>query len=88
VFKKLLNRKKHKCRKFKHFKTYIENEKFDYFDNFDFLIEGHYHQNIQFVIKDKKYLNLPAFTCNNLYVILKLSNNNMEFVTKEYQNET
>lgn len=87
LFKKLLNRKKSKCLKFKDFKGYIQKEKFTYFKDFDILIEGHYHQNVQFEIKDKKYLNLPAFTCNNLYVILKLSNTNTEFVTKEYQNE-
>lgn len=87
VFKLLLKRDKNQCQKFKNFKKYIKNEKLEFFKDFDFLIEGHYHQNIQFTIKDKKYLNLPAFTCKNLYVILKLLNSNMEFVTKEYQNE-
>ncbi len=36
-----------------------------------YIIEGHYHQNHMFRIKDINYLNLPSFACNQSYFIVE-----------------
>ena len=75
ILKRLQNKKI--CNDFLGFKQVIKRK--IKFLEFDFLIEGHYHQNKEFVFDKKKYLNLPAFACNKSYIIVKLEQNLIKF---------
>jgi len=39
----------------------------------DIFIEGHFHQNMGFKLKDFRYINLAAFACNQRYFIVESS---------------
>ncbi|MCK9492275.1 MAG: metallophosphoesterase [Sulfurimonas sp.] len=41
--------------------------------NCDIFIEGHFHQNKSFKLRDFRYINLAAFACNQRYFIVKSS---------------
>jgi len=64
VFKIVL-RKKINCREIPDFKKEIISKITDI--NFNNIIEGHYHQNKNFILGEKKYWNLGAFFCENVY---------------------
>ena len=36
-----------------------------------YIIEGHYHQNHMFKLKEVNYINLPSFACNQSYFIVE-----------------
>lgn len=66
--------KKDDCREFSGFEPYIRKRLKDLdLAGCDYFIEGHYHQNRQFDLGDCCYINLPAFACNEKYVIVQSS---------------
>lgn len=58
--------KKNICTKIHNFEKIVE-DKIDKYKDCDYVVEGHYHQNISFMSKDKKYINLASFACENIY---------------------
>lgn len=73
VFKIVLD-KKINCRKIPNFKEEIISKIADI--SYKNIVEGHYHQNTSLVIEDKKYWNLGAFFCENVYY--KYENNSLK----------
>jgi UDP-2,3-diacylglucosamine hydrolase len=56
------------CRTIEHFETLIANRLKSFRKNdWDILIEGHFHQNQSFEFDDLTYINLGAFACNERY---------------------
>lgn len=41
---------------------------------YDFILEGHFHQNRQFQVNEMIYINFSSFACNQSYFIVKFSN--------------
>ncbi len=68
LFKKILQ-KKVKCFKISSFKTKIIQKIADI--NYKMIIEGHYHQNVLYNIKNKTYINLGAFICDRSYYVFR-----------------
>jgi UDP-2,3-diacylglucosamine hydrolase len=73
--------KKEDCREFLGLEAFIlkrlgEKYKCDYF------IEGHYHQNRVFRLRNFTYINLAAFACNQRYFIVK-SKQDIEFLEEK-----
>ena len=66
LFKKILQ-KNIKCFKISNFKTKIFKKIADI--DYKMIIEGHYHQNVLYNMKDKIYVNLGAFKCEKCYYI-------------------
>lgn len=64
--------KKDDCKEFIGFESYAENRLLSKY-SCDFFIEGHFHQNKSFELKDFRYINLAAFACNQRYFIVKSS---------------
>ncbi len=62
--------KKEDCKKFENFHEFIE-ERLGLKYKCDYFIEGHFHQNISFDVKNFYYINLGAFACNQRYFIVK-----------------
>lgn len=64
-------RQKDDCQKFKNFKTYVRKRlQKRYLNRCDVFIEGHFHQDIKYVYDKTLYINLPAFACNQRYVVV------------------
>ena len=57
---------KDRCYKIKNFKSII-TKRLQYYEE-KYIIEGHYHQDKQYIINDKTYINLPAFICKKEFV--------------------
>ena len=68
LFKKILQ-KKVKCFKIPEFKTKIIQKIADI--KYKMIIEGHYHQNVLYNIKNKTYINLGAFKCEKSYFVFR-----------------
>ena len=62
--------KKEDCKKFENFHEFIE-QRLGLKYECDYFIEGHFHQNISFDVKNFHYINLGAFACNQRYFIVK-----------------
>jgi len=73
VFKIVLD-KKINCGEIPNFKEEIISKIADI--SYKNIVEGHYHQNTSLVIEDKKYWNLGAFFCENVYY--KYENNSLK----------
>ncbi|MDR0468185.1 MAG: UDP-2,3-diacylglucosamine diphosphatase [Campylobacteraceae bacterium] len=58
--------KKNICTKMSSFEKIVE-EKMDKYKDCDYVVEGHYHQNVSFTFKNKTYINLASFACENIY---------------------
>ena len=71
---------KNLCKKIKNFDKIVDM-RVDRYKNFDIdiIVEGHFHQGMC-VDKDKFYLNLPAFICNQSFFIVELKKK--EFFSK------
>jgi UDP-2,3-diacylglucosamine hydrolase len=64
--------KKDDCRGFTGFESYIQKRlEGEDLEGCDYFIEGHYHQNRRFDLGRCRYINLPAFACNEKYVIVQ-----------------
>jgi len=72
--------KKHRekliCKKFEKFREYLER-KLHFLA--DIHIEGHYHQDREFEFGKIRYINLPAFACNQSYVVVNSHDRNNLF---------
>ena len=76
IIKKLdfLQHKKAKCFKTFQFEKVVQNRInifLQNYKNFNYIVEGHFHQNFKTQYKNINYLNLPAFGCNKKYFILE-----------------
>ncbi len=58
--------KKNDCKKLDNFENFISKRVFDKY-KCDYFIEGHFHQNRVFNLKEFSYINLAAFACNQRY---------------------
>ena len=65
--------KKDDCKEISGFEDFINNRLSDMYKS-DYFIEGHFHQDKTFTMKDSIYINLGAFACNQRYFIVELSN--------------
>lgn len=83
IFRHFLRKDKEMCLPIENFEK-IAQKRVTFYPDKKVVIEGHYHQNKMIVTDNIKYFNLPAFSCNNKYVILKLAQGNIEFDVKEY----
>ncbi|MEO1924339.1 MAG: UDP-2,3-diacylglucosamine diphosphatase [Nautiliaceae bacterium] len=70
-FEKLL-KKMVKCSKIFSFKRKVKNKIADI--NYSIIIEGHYHQNVTYKVKDKTYINLGAFKCERVFYVYEKNN--------------
>jgi len=68
LFMKIL-KKKVKCYKIFNFRAKILKKIADI--NYKIIIEGHYHQNVLYNLKNKTYINLGAFKCEKCYYTFK-----------------
>lgn len=81
---KLTNRLQTKniCTKIKNFQEIIQqrllNKEFDC----DYIVEGHFHQGEEFLIKNQKYINVNSFACNQSYLVVEYSQNTISFIKK------
>ena len=64
--------KKDDCKNLKTFKNFVSTRLGSSFEC-DYFIEGHFHQNKQFKLKNFEYINLGAFACYQRYFIVKSS---------------
>jgi len=80
IIKKHLDKKL--CRKFNNFETNVENS---LNKKYDYCVEGHYHQDIEYKFKDTTYINLPAFACNQSYITVNSQNRNNLFSKAKYK---
>jgi len=80
IIEKHLNKKL--CRKFNNFETDVANS---LNRDFDYCIEGHYHQDIEYKFQDTTYINLPAFACNQSYITVDSQNRNNLFSKVKYK---
>ncbi len=67
--------KKDDCNEFAGFEAFVQNRILNNY-NFDYFIEGHYHQNKSYKWDSLNYINLAAFACNQRYFIVKSSKDN------------
>lgn len=56
------------CRAIDNFEQKI-TAKIERYKEGDFIVEGHYHQNKTFSVKDKKYTNFASFACKKVYYV-------------------
>ncbi|NPA73602.1 MAG: UDP-2,3-diacylglucosamine diphosphatase [Epsilonproteobacteria bacterium] len=74
ISKKIIDSQKDKnlCHKIKNFKNMIKNriKKVD-ISSIDFIVEGHFHQGMEFECLDKRYINLPCFACDKSFFIVR-----------------
>ena len=73
--------KKEQCREFEWFGEFVQKRVQKPTFECDIYIDGHFHQNKIFQLKNIKYINLGAFACNQRYFVVKFSNN--EIVLEE-----
>ncbi|MDD2449743.1 MAG: metallophosphoesterase [Sulfurimonas sp.] len=64
--------KKDDCKGFMGFEEFIQKRLLGKY-SCDIFIEGHFHQNMSFKLKDFRYINLAAFACNQRYFIVESS---------------
>ena len=62
--------KKDDCKEFIGLEKFIEKRLLGKY-SCDLFVEGHFHQNKSFRLKDFRYINLAAFACNQRYFIVK-----------------
>lgn len=72
ISKKIISNqiKKPKC----NYKIDFENlaiKRIKHYQDIDIILEGHYHQDKSIIINNTKYINLPAFVCNQDFKRLK-----------------
>lgn len=88
ISKKIINSqyKKNICKKIKNFKEIITQRvsKFSVLRSpFSIIIEGHFHQDVTFDLKeDIKYINIPSFACNKSFIIVQ---SHLEFKKTEFK---
>lgn len=64
------NYSKNLCKKIENFENIIKKRMKNYKD-VDMVIEGHFHQNVELVFDNLRYINLPSFACGGKYGLFK-----------------
>ena len=60
------------CSKIDNFEDIISSKIPNYnVEQNSYIVEGHYHQNHMFKLKEVNYINLPSFACNQSYFIVE-----------------
>ncbi len=65
-------KEKDDCRSIKGFETYVQKHlsQID-LSQYDYFIEGHFHQNIHLNMQKCRYINLAAFACQERYAVVR-----------------
>lgn len=75
--------KKDDCREFVGFEEFMQ-KRLGCIDGCDYFVEGHFHQNKGFLVRDFRYLNLGAFACNQRYFVVESSQEMIFFTQKQF----
>ena len=59
------------CHKMNNFEHIVKRRLENY--NTDIVIEGHYHQGVEYVFDNKKYINIPSLCCQKKYMRISKS---------------
>lgn len=78
---KKLERKKI-CEKIQNFNSVIDS-KIDNYQNCNYIVEGHYHQNTIFEYKNIIYINFGSFACDKVYYVFTCENG-VKFIQKKF----
>ena len=83
ISKKIQNdqRTKKLCKSIEHFATQIQR-KLHFYPQTDVIAEGHYHQNVDFMVSGVHYVNFSSFACNQSYFSVQ-SSSETEFAQKQ-----
>ncbi|KFL34155.1 MULTISPECIES: UDP-2,3-diacylglucosamine diphosphatase [unclassified Sulfurospirillum] len=74
-------RTKKLCKTIEHFATQIQR-KLHFYPKTDVIAEGHYHQNVDFMVSGVHYINFSSFACNQSYFSVQ-SSSETEFAQKQ-----
>ena len=69
------------CKRIEGFTTQIQR-KLHLYPKTDVIAEGHYHQNVAFMVSSVSYVNFPSFACNQSYFSVQ-SSSETEFAHKQ-----
>ncbi|AOO64042.1 UDP-2,3-diacylglucosamine diphosphatase [Sulfurospirillum halorespirans] len=69
------------CKTIEHFATQIQR-KLHFYPKTDVIAEGHYHQNVDFMVSGVHYVNFSSFACNQSYFSVQ-SSSETEFAQKQ-----
>lgn len=75
--------KKDDCREFVGFEEFMQ-KRLAKIDKCDYFVEGHFHQNKGFLVRDFRYFNLGAFACNQRYFVVESSQEMIFFTQKQF----
>lgn len=64
------NYSKNLCKKIKEFEKIVK-KRVENYEGVDLVIEGHFHQDIEFEFNNLRYINLPSYGCNKKFAIFK-----------------
>lgn len=83
ISKKIQNdqRSKKLCKRIEGFATQIQR-KLNLYPKTDVIAEGHYHQDVAFMVSGVSYINFPSFACNQSYFSVQ-SFSETEFAHKQ-----
>ncbi len=80
---------KENCNEFTTYRAYIEKKySDDKYREYDYIIEGHYHQNKRFKYDNFEYINLDGFACYQRYISVQSSQEDEIFSDRIFQKET
>lgn len=74
-------RKKMLCRRIENFATLMQRKLYLYPET-EVIAEGHYHQNVDFMVSGVHYINFSSFACNQSYFSVQ-SSSETEFAQKQ-----
>lgn len=83
ISKKIQNdqSKKRLCKQIENFATLMQ-QKLHFYPKVDVIAEGHYHQNVDFMVSGTHYVNFSSFACNQSYFSVQ-SSSETEFAQKQ-----
>ncbi len=83
ISKKIQNdqSKKRLCKQIENFTTLMQ-QKLHFYPKVDVIAEGHYHQNVDFMVSGTHYVNFSSFACNQSYFSVQ-SSSETEFAQKQ-----
>ena len=73
--------KKRLCKQIENFATLMQ-QKLHFYPKVDVIAEGHYHQNVDFMVSGTHYVNFSSFACNQSYFSVQ-SSSETEFAQKQ-----
>lgn len=79
------NRQKKPCYAIDNFKNKV-SQRLDILKQkyiFNYWVEGHFHQNAQYVFNENRYCNIPAFACCQRYIVVKLGESGINLIEKK-----